>query len=85
MSSMSSAKVRMLSGAGGQSGLAEQSPYRCRQMAGTSSGGVEVPMTLAYKQAGAWPRPLLLTSYGAYGMCADTSFKPERISLLDRG
>ena len=44
-----------------------------------------MPITLAYKEAGDWPRPLLLTAYGAYGMCADTSYKPERISLLDRG
>ena len=75
----------MLPCAGDQPGLVEQSPYICKQMAATSSGGVEVPMTLAYKQAGDWPRPLLLTSYGAYGMCAHTSFKPERITLLDRG
>ena len=44
-----------------------------------------MPITLAYRQAGDWPRPLLLTGYGAYGMCAETTFKPERLSLLDRG
>ena len=42
-------------------------------------------MTVAFQQAGDWPRPLLLTGYGAYGMCAEISFKPERLSLLDRG
>ena len=75
----------MLSCTGDEAELAEESSYRCEEIVAASSGGVEVPVTVAYKQAGEWPRPLLLTSYGAYGMCADTSFKPERIGLLDRG
>ena len=29
--------------------------------------------------------PALVTVYGAYGICLEASFQPERLSLLDRG
>ena len=29
--------------------------------------------------------PTLMTVYGAYGLCLETGFEPERLALLDRG
>lgn len=64
---------------------AVRSEYECKALTATSADGIAVPITLAYKKGAGRPSPLLLTAYGAYGMCADTSFKPERVSLLKRG
>lgn len=59
--------------------------YKWKALEGVSADGTPVPITLVYKEGSEQPAPLLLTAYGAYGMCADTNFKPERLSLLERG
>ena len=59
--------------------------YKWKALEGISADGTPVPITLVYKEGSEQPAPLLLTSYGAYGMCADTSFNPERLSLLECG
>ncbi|CAL8468479.1 g8019 [Coccomyxa elongata] len=49
--------------------------------------GTVIPLTLSHKKGleldGS--HPALLHAYGAYGMCLDAGFKPERLSLLRRG
>jgi oligopeptidase B len=49
--------------------------------------GVSVPMSLVYKKGieKTGDNPLLLTSYGAYGVSSDVYFSSIRLSLLDRG
>ena len=54
-------------------------------MTAASSDSAAVPLTIAYREGAGRPGPLLLTAYGAYGMCADTGFRPETVSLLERG
>ena len=47
----------------------------------------QVPMTVMHK-AGLpldGSHPTLMTVYGAYGLCLETGFEPERFALLDRG
>ncbi|BDA43568.1 Prolyl endopeptidase-like [Coccomyxa sp. Obi] len=52
-----------------------------------SADGTMIPLTLSHKKGlkldGS--HPALLHAYGAYGMCLDAGFKPERLSLLKRG
>ena len=59
----------------------------CTQMRAVAADGASVPITLAHKEGTPLDgsTPLLLTVYGAYGMCADAGFRPERISLMERG
>ena len=69
----------------GEAGPASLAMYKWKSLEGFSADGTKVPITLIYKEGRQQPGALLLTAYGAYGMCADTSFKPERLSLLERG
>ena len=71
--------------ADGEAGPGQLALYNWKALEGVSADGTPVPITLVYKEGSEQPAPLLLTAYGAYGMCADTSFKPERLSLLERG
>ena len=71
--------------ADGEAGPGLSALYKWKTLEGISADGMAVPVTLVYKEGSEQPAPLLLTSYGAYGMCADTTFKPERLSLLERG
>ena len=49
--------------------------------------GAQVPVTLAWRddRFRRGKGPLLLLAYGAYGVTLDPDFRPEYISLLDRG
>lgn len=53
----------------------------------TSADGTMIPLTLSHKKGleldGS--HSALLHAYGAYGMSLDAGFKPERLSLLNRG
>jgi hypothetical protein len=59
----------------------------CTREQAVSMDGTIVPITLAHRRGlqldGS--HPCLLTGYGAYGLCIDAGYKPERQSLLDRG
>lgn len=50
-----------------------------------------VPISLVYRKdihpdgLGGGPFPLLLTGYGAYGVCSEPDFDGNRLSFLDRG
>ena len=59
----------------------------CMRLEALAGDGTAVPMTVAHRQGLAMDgsHPLLLTAYGAYGMCADAGYDPERRSLLERG
>lgn len=61
--------------------------YRARRVFVTSHDGVQVPMTLVWRQDRLRPggNPLLLYGYGAYGISTDPWFSIPRISLMDRG
>lgn len=50
------------------------------------SGGVQVPVTLAYKASMLTERsPVVVYGYGAYGFTMKPYFMPQTISLMDRG
>jgi len=61
--------------------------YRTERLYATAPDGVEVPISLVYRQDRRKPggNPLLLYGYGAYGISSDTFFNSARLSLLDRG
>src|SRR5258708_38304050 len=61
--------------------------YRSERIYAAAPDGIEVPISLVYKQgfsrdSGA---PLLLYGYGAYGISIDPAFSSDLLSLLDRG
>lgn len=62
--------------------------YTTAQLAARAPDGVAVPITVAY-QPGDSPttplRPLILTTYGAYGANASTEFTDFYLPLLERG
>lgn len=50
------------------------------------ASGVKMPLTVVWRgdlDPGR-PRPVVLRAYGAYGLCADVSFQPDDLPLLDR-
>lgn len=65
----------------------DASQYRSERIFARAPDGVEVPVSLVYKDGfernGA--SPLLLYGYGAYGHSIDPRFSSDRLSLLDRG
>jgi len=65
----------------------DASQYRSERIFAKAPDGVEVPISLVYREGfeknGA--RPLLLYGYGAYGHSIDPVFSSDRLSLLDRG
>jgi oligopeptidase B len=65
----------------------KKSDYASERVFAKAEDGVEVPISLVYKKG--FKRdgtaPLLLSGYGAYGICSDANFNSARISLLDRG
>ena len=71
----------------GRSSMRSQSNLSCVQMVATGTDRVDIPITVAHLQGLELDggHPLLLTAYGAYGMCADTGFEAKRLSLLERG
>ncbi|MCY7296758.1 S9 family peptidase [Alteromonas sp. a30] len=62
--------------------------YTCERLHIRVRDGVEVPVSLVYKQSlfnKDGSNPLLISGYGAYGSTSDPIFRPDRLSLLDRG
>lgn len=61
--------------------------YRTERLYARAPDGVEVPISLVYRQDLKKPggNPLLLYGYGAYGISSDPYFNSARLSLLDRG
>jgi oligopeptidase B len=59
--------------------------YQSKRLSATAPDGVQVPVSLVFKQPWEGPRPLLLTGYGAYGLSYDPAFSSNTLSLLDRG
>lgn len=65
----------------------DASQYRSERILATSHDGVEVPISLVYRQdfQKDGSCPLYLYGYGSYGMSMDAYFSTNRLSLLDRG
>ena len=59
--------------------------YHSKRLSATAPDGVQVPISLVFRQPWDGPRPLLLTGYGAYGLSYDPAFSSNTLSLLDRG
>jgi hypothetical protein len=50
------------------------------------ASGMKMPLTVVWRgdlDPGR-PRPVVMRAYGAYGLCADVSFQPDDLPLLDR-
>jgi len=65
----------------------KKSDYSSERIFAKAEDGVEIPISLVYKKGVKkdGTAPLLLTGYGAYGICSDADFDSNAISLLDRG
>jgi oligopeptidase B len=61
--------------------------YESRYLWATARDGVQVPISIVYRkdQLDRGHNPLLLYSYGSYGISSRAGFDPARLSLLDRG
>ena len=61
--------------------------YRSARLLATASDGVQVPISLVWKEPleRNGQRPLYLQGYGSYGINFDPSFSSHYLSLLDRG
>lgn len=61
--------------------------YKTERLWATAADGVKVPISIVYRKGikRGGKNPLLLYGYGSYGYSLDADFRPERISLLDRG
>jgi oligopeptidase B len=61
--------------------------YQSEHLELTARDGAKVPVTLVYRkdQFQRGENPLYLEGYGAYGLNIDAHFRPEQLSLLDRG
>jgi oligopeptidase B len=62
--------------------------YRSERLWAPTADGVEVPISLVYRERGehdTGPRPLLLYAYGSYGATIEARFRAAYLSLLDRG
>ena len=61
--------------------------YTVERLMAPARDGVQVPVSLVYRKG--TPRngtsPLLLYAYGSYGSISEAWFRPEVVSLLDRG
>jgi oligopeptidase B len=64
----------------------DPSRYEMKRLHATAADGTRIPISVVYrKDAGAFPRPILLDAYGAYGFPEWVWFDSNAISLLDRG
>jgi oligopeptidase B len=65
----------------------DRNQYTEEQIYAKADDGAEIPISLFYRngfqQNGS--APILLTGYGAYGLCEESEFGSERLSLVDRG
>ena len=61
--------------------------YESRRLWATARDGVKVPLWAVYKKGVKFDgsAPLLLYSYGSYGISTEATFAVSRISLLERG
>ncbi|WP_370662644.1 S9 family peptidase [Massilia frigida] len=61
--------------------------YESKRLWVTARDGVKVPLSAVYKKGVKFDgsAPLLLGSYGSYGIPTDANFSINRLSLLDRG
>jgi oligopeptidase B len=61
--------------------------YESRRLWATARDGVKVPLWAVYKKGVKFDgtAPLLLYSYGSYGISTEATFSVSRISLLERG
>ncbi len=68
-------------------GTYESKNYKSQRITVKARDGVQVPVSLVYKQSDVplGLRPLLVYGYGSYGVSIDPTFSYSRISLLDRG
>jgi oligopeptidase B len=60
-------------------------PIRVLRLTAPSADGVEVPLTVLCPAGVPAPWPVVLYSYGAYGVPVDPYYMPFRFSLADRG
>lgn len=65
----------------------DASRYESRRLWATARDGVKVPLWAVYKKGVKFDgsAPLLLYSYGSYGIPTEATFAVSRISLLERG
>jgi oligopeptidase B len=65
----------------------DPSRYESRRLWATARDGVKVPLWAVYKKGVKFDgsAPLLLYSYGSYGISTEATFAINRISLLERG
>ena len=64
-----------------------EEPSRGEQIVHAGHDTLELVITLVHScQAAALSEPsgVVMRAYGAYGLCADMSFNPDDLSLLDR-
>lgn len=69
-------------------GAFDKEHYRSERIFITARDGIEVPVSLVYRQDSFkkdGTNPLLQYGYGAYGITIDPNFSSEIFSLLDRG
>ena len=61
--------------------------YQSERIEATAPDGVKVPISLVYRKGVARDglAPILLYSYGSYGLSSDPTFNATRLVLLDRG
>lgn len=65
----------------------DQTAYITERVFATARDGVQVPISIVYKQGTKrdGTAPLLQYAYGSYGASMDPTFSSNRLSLLDRG
>ncbi|MGB5238751.1 MAG: S9 family peptidase [Flavobacteriaceae bacterium] len=65
----------------------DKNNYTSKRLWATATDGVQIPISLVYRNDTALDgtSPLLLYGYGAYGSTVDPHFSSVRLSLLDRG
>ena len=69
-------------------GIFDKENYQSERLFITARDGIEVPVSLVYRQDSFkkdGTNPLLQYGYGAYGITIDPNFSSETLSLLDRG
>jgi oligopeptidase B len=65
----------------------DPSRYRSERLYARASDGIEIPISLVYREdfQRNGQAPMLLYGYGSYGISIDPAFSSDRLSLLDRG
>jgi oligopeptidase B len=65
----------------------DSADYTVERLMAPARDGIEVPMSLVYRDGLArdGSNPTLLHAYGSYGASTEAWFRPEVVSLLDRG